>query len=407
MFGQTRSDARRSLQRGVLRRFWRWMVHPSATIGAGILLAAGIVLGVLGWGGLHTAIAFTETVGFCTSCHSMRDTVYPEYLTSSHYKNASGVRASCSDCHVPRPWGPMIMRKIAASGELYSEAIGSISTPEKFEAHRLTMARSVWASMKATDSRECRNCHSFDAMDPHKQRPEAVKGMEKAGTDGSTCIDCHKGIVHKLPDMTQGYKAMFASLAATSASLRPKAGDTLYTLTTQPLFLDRAGAETDATGDGKLLPATAVKVIARDGDWLQVRIEGWQQEGAERALYAAMGRRILTAVLGTDAVAKVERQAGAPDPDTDQLWNRASLTAWTSTNALVANQAQLSAYGAEMFNDSCSTCHAQPQANQYLANQWIGTLNSMKRFISLDDEQYRFLQKYLQMHGSDMRTPNG
>ncbi|MDR3535691.1 MAG: NapC/NirT family cytochrome c [Acetobacteraceae bacterium] len=380
---------------------------PSAGLGAGVLVAAGIALGILGWGGLHTAIAFTETLGFCTSCHSMSDTVYPEYLTSVHYKNASGVRAICSDCHVPRPWGPMILRKIQASGEIYSEIRGTISTPEKFDAQRLRLARSVWASMKATDSRECRNCHSFDAMDPHKQRPEAVTGMAKAAHDGSTCIDCHKGIAHKLPDMTQGYKAMFNDLTAASANLRPKVGDTLYTLTTRSLFLDRAAAASDASGDGKLLPGSAVQVIARDGDWLQVRIDGWQQEGAERAIYAAMGQRILTAALGGAAVTKVERQAGATDKNTDQVWNRASLTAWIGHDALVADQGQLTAYGAEMFADSCSTCHAPPQANQYLANQWIGTLNAMKRFINLDDEQYRFLQKYLQLHASDMVPPHG
>lgn len=382
------------------------MVLPSATLGAGVLLAGGIALGVLGWGGLHTAIAFTETLGFCTSCHSMADTVYPEYQASVHFKNASGVRAICSDCHVPRPWGPMILRKIQATGELYSELRGTISTPEKFEAERLRMARSVWASMKATDSRECRNCHSFDAMDPHKQRPEAAKGMEKSGSDGSTCIDCHKGIAHKLPDMSQGYKAMFSDLTAAAGKLRPKAGDTLYTLTTQPLFLDRPEG-TAGSGDGRLLPGSPVRVLASSGDWLQVRIDGWQQEGAERALYSAMGKRILNAALGNAAVAKVEQKAATTDTETDQVWHQASLTAWIGKDSLVADQTQLWAYGAEMFADSCGTCHAPQPADHYLANQWIGTLNAMKRFITLDEEQYRFLQKYLQLHARDMGGTHG
>jgi trimethylamine-N-oxide reductase cytochrome c-type subunit TorC len=382
---------------GTLRRVWRWVIYPSAGLAASVLLAAGIVLGVLGWGGLHTAIAFSESLGFCVSCHSMRDTVYPEYQASIHYKNASGVRAICSDCHVPRPWGPMIMRKIEASGEVYHQIIGTISTPEKFEAHRLTMARSVWASMKATDSRECRNCHSFEAMDPHKQRPEAAKGMVSAGQDGATCIDCHKGIAHKLPDMTQGYKARFADLTRASSTLRPRQGDLIYTLTTRPVFLDRpvsldlADAAQDAAGDGKLLPASAVRVIASDGDWLRVRIDGWQQEGAERALYVSMGKRILTAALGPDAVAKEQLQDPVTDPDTDQVWRRAGITAWISKAGIVADQAGLWAYGAEMLADSCSSCHAPLLPNHYLANQWIGTLNAMKRFITLDDEQYRFL----------------
>ena len=146
----------------------------------------------------------TNTLEFCISCHEMRDTVYEEYKTSIHYKNASGVRAICSDCHVPHAWGPKVVRKIQASNELLHKAIGSINTPEKFEAKRAVLAGHVWEAMQKTDSRECRNCHSFDAMDFTHQRARSREKMEPVamGTDlsqGKTCIDCHKGIAHKLP----------------------------------------------------------------------------------------------------------------------------------------------------------------------------------------------------------------
>ena len=42
---------------------------------------------------------YTSTENFCTSCHSMELVAVP-YRDSSHYKPASGVRASCGDCHV-------------------------------------------------------------------------------------------------------------------------------------------------------------------------------------------------------------------------------------------------------------------------------------------------------------------
>jgi len=53
--------------------------------------------------------------------------------------------------------------------------------------------------MKATDSRECRNCHSFPAMQKTKQRPRAQKNHATAQQRGKTCIDCHKGVAHLLP----------------------------------------------------------------------------------------------------------------------------------------------------------------------------------------------------------------
>ena len=55
--------------------------------------------------------------------------------------------------------------------------------------------------MKANDSHECRNCHSAEAMDPHKQTEAAAKVMAEGFKAGLTCIDCHRGIAHKLPKM--------------------------------------------------------------------------------------------------------------------------------------------------------------------------------------------------------------
>ncbi len=70
--------------------------------GAAALLLVGGVAGVLFWGGFHTALEVTNTMDFCISCHEMKDNVYQEYRKSAHFQNASGVRATCPDCHVPR-----------------------------------------------------------------------------------------------------------------------------------------------------------------------------------------------------------------------------------------------------------------------------------------------------------------
>jgi cytochrome c-type protein NapC len=51
--------------------------------------------------------------------------------------------------------------------------------------------------MKETDSRECRNCHTLQSMNPEFQRPRARKQHLDAMQAGNTCIDCHKGIAHK------------------------------------------------------------------------------------------------------------------------------------------------------------------------------------------------------------------
>ena len=184
----------------LIKRFWEWFKRPSTIVGQGVLLCIGALAGIIFWGGFNTAMEATNTMGFCISCHEMRDNVYEEYKKTVHFQNPSGVRAKCSDCHVPHDWVPKVIRKIKASNELWHKLVGTIDTPEKFEAHRLAMATRVWQSMKASDSRECRNCHSFEAMAFVHQSRRAREKMETvAARAGKTCIDCHQGIAHRLP----------------------------------------------------------------------------------------------------------------------------------------------------------------------------------------------------------------
>ena len=176
-----------------------YFMRPSTLPLVGVV-AIGMMSGLIFWGGFNTGMEATNSLVFCTSCHEMRDTVYQEYKETIHYRNRSGVRAICPDCHVPKDWMHKFVRKVQASNELYAKFIvGTIDNPAKFETRRIDLARHVWATMKETDSRECRNCHSWEAMDPHKQNPRARAKMEQAQKDGKTCIDCHKGIAHLLP----------------------------------------------------------------------------------------------------------------------------------------------------------------------------------------------------------------
>lgn len=184
---------------GLVRRIWTTLSKPSAKYSLLALTSIGFVLGILFWGGFHTGLEMTNTLEFCTTCHEMRDTVYQEYKETIHYANRSGVRAVCSDCHVPREWGPKMIRKAKASLEVWGKITGVIDTKEKFEAHRMELATHEWDRMKANGSRECRNCHNFEAMSAEYQKQTPYRKHMKAKEEGKTCIDCHKGIAHQLP----------------------------------------------------------------------------------------------------------------------------------------------------------------------------------------------------------------
>lgn len=170
------------------------------------LLIIGGILGILFWGGFNTILEATNKTEFCISCHEMRATVYEEYKETIHFKNPSGVQATCADCHVPKEWVHKFIRKVYAVNELYHKAMGTIDTPEKFNEHRWDMANRVWDKMRETDSRECRNCHSFSTMDLSGQDRYARKRHERAVAKKQTCIDCHTGIAHDEPQDPQKNK---------------------------------------------------------------------------------------------------------------------------------------------------------------------------------------------------------
>lgn len=171
-----------------------FQTHP--LFAALFFILAGIIL----WGGFNWSLELTNTEAFCISCHEMHDNTYMEYRQSVHFSNPSGVRATCPDCHVPRDWIHKVARKIRASNELIHHFLGDIDSREKFLAKRYTLARQVWQTMRETDSRECRNCHSENAMKLNGQHRIAASEHQRARREHKTCIDCHQGIAHKLPE---------------------------------------------------------------------------------------------------------------------------------------------------------------------------------------------------------------
>lgn len=185
-----------------LKGYWGLLSSPSRYFSLGFLTIGGFIAGIFFWGAFNTAMEFTNTEFFCTSCHEMRDNVFQEIKPTIHYTNRSGVRATCPDCHVPHNWTDKIARKMQASKEVWGTIFGTINTREKFLAKRIELAQHEWARLKANDSLECRNCHDLTYMDFTVQSKRAAEQHERFLLSAEqTCIDCHKGIAHQLPEM--------------------------------------------------------------------------------------------------------------------------------------------------------------------------------------------------------------
>lgn len=184
----------------MFKRLWDVIRHPSSSWSVGALVGTGMLIALILIVTNGVAMKATTSQYFCAeACHEMADNVAKEFIGTGHDFNFSGTHATCVDCHLPKPLGPKLLRKIIALKEVYHHILGTMDTPEKFEEHRLRMANDVIRYMVATDSRECRDCHNTEKMAFDKQHQKAAEYHQTAFEEGKTCIDCHKGIAHKLP----------------------------------------------------------------------------------------------------------------------------------------------------------------------------------------------------------------
>lgn len=162
------------------------------------LLAIGVIAGAGGLAATAWVFEATSTDEFCLSCHN-HDITYQRYQTTSHYSNASGISATCADCHIPHDLVGKTGRKIAAIREVWGHVRGVIDTDEKYLAHREEMAERELERFYANDSANCRYCHNAERMDFDLQGSKAARKHAKMD-ESDTCVDCHDGIAHPEPD---------------------------------------------------------------------------------------------------------------------------------------------------------------------------------------------------------------
>lgn len=186
------------------RGFWaRLWARPKSKWLLGIPVGGFVALfaGAAALGSFNYVLHATSSTEFCYSCHSHEAFIKPEYEASSHFVNKAGVRAGCSDCHLPHDnWFELVWTKAVVSFDIFPEMMGKLDTAEKYEAHRAEMAESVWREFKANDSEFCRSCHALEAMDLKGQGRSTARKHTTAAEEGQTCIECHYGIVHVPPE---------------------------------------------------------------------------------------------------------------------------------------------------------------------------------------------------------------
>jgi cytochrome c-type protein NapC len=179
-----------------LRQWLNSLRSPSTSHSVLLLVGIGLLIGIIGVIVFNATLHATSSEAFCISCHEMEANAYAQLQKTTHFNNASGVRPTCSDCHVPQEFVPKMIRKVEAAREVWGTMTGIIDTPEKYAAHAPAMKAREIARLQANDSQECRNCHETDRMLNALQSAKAQRYHKARRMNDKTCIDCHAGIAH-------------------------------------------------------------------------------------------------------------------------------------------------------------------------------------------------------------------
>ena len=392
-----------------MKKIWIWLRNlfckPAAKIGLGVLVTVGFIAGILAWQGFNAGMAATNTEEFCVSCHTMHQN-QEELKETVHWSNRSGVRAQCSDCHVPHDFTDKMARKIQASVEVWSHLTGKIDTPEKFEANRARLAQNEWDRFKANGSKECRTCHDYNSMDFEKMRETSREAMRGAAERNQSCVDCHQGIAHKKPAKTDTRNPAFDGLIQAAGNESVKVGGTYFNVYPRELYLDEAMSKVA----GKLEVGAPVKVLQEKGDAQQVEVSAWRKsKGFGRVWYGHFAKNITVATL-EKAVAQdkqlVKVQESKEDPNTGLIWQKSSATFWIKKGEVVTSTDPIWSVAKDSYKNSCSVCHKQPDEAHFDANTWPGLFGGMVGFTSMDKDTQGLVLKYLQNNSSDFKKPS-
>lgn len=385
----------------ILRNLISVFTRPAAKIGLGILVTGGFIAGAAFWMAFEKGLEMTNQEEFCLSCHTMKDNLLPELQKTVHWQNRTGVRARCPDCHVPHNFTDKIARKMQASREVWGQIIGTIDTREQFKDHRIVLAQREWKRFKANNSKECRNCHDYKSMDFSKMRVTSQVMMRRAAERDASCVDCHKGIAHQLPDIKGAHNPAFDTLMSEAGSTTIQTGDKYFSVVPQEIFADEGLSKPI----GSIEVSTSVKVLQTKPDATEIELELWRKnKGYGRVWYGHFGLNITEAVLTKD-ISRDENLVTVLETKIDDLtgleWQKVKTKAWIKGGTLMGSVEPIWDVARTSYEQNCSVCHRQPNPAGHDANQWPGLFAGMVGFTSIDDDTSKLVLKYLQTHSSD------
>lgn len=151
---------------------------------------------------------------------------------------------------------------------------------------------------------------------------------------------------------------------------------------------------------GRLLPTAEVKIIAEQGDKVEIEISGWIEDGVPSAVYFVPNRRIL--VAGINKSTKYDFTELDSAQDGGKKWIQIKAKFLTEKDGFSDDVDLLYKSAEEMYATNCAICHKLHDKKEFSANQWPSIINSMLSRTAISKEESYLLIQYLQKNAKDM-----
>lgn len=134
-----------------------------------LLLSVGVLAGIILTVGTSTALNFTDTPEFCSTCHVMN-------IANESFSESTHAHLDCNDCHAPHDSfaKKIIFKTEAGFHDIYMNTFQSDKIPDVFHANEKT---------KDVVQQNCISCHQSTMRDVSHDAKES-------------CTDCHRYVPH-------------------------------------------------------------------------------------------------------------------------------------------------------------------------------------------------------------------
>ena len=336
----------------------------------------------------------------------MHDNLLPELQKTVHWNNCTGVRARCPDCHVPHDFTGTRWRARCRRAARCSASSSAPSTPAKVQS----TASAGAARVEALRGQRLEGMPCLPRLQGHELRQDAsgIAGGDAQGAErNQSCVDCHKGVAHQLPEMKGAQNPAFDTLVSSAADRAWTPARTTSWWCRRSSMPTKAD-ETHRRGRG-----------GHPG-------EGARDQGDARASSSRCGARTrATVASGTATSASTspapcfDKGGGAgctsfvkvldtrEDPMTGLEWQQVTATAWMRKGSVLDSVEPVWSIARASYSSSCSVCHRQP-GRSALRRQHLA--RPLRRHGRLHQHGRRHRPRGAQVpqtHSSDFSTSHG